>query len=239
LKSKSHHYLAPSDQTPEELRAASGFLTPDLPVALCVASPRIWLASASPRRAELLEKLSVPLDFLPNFAEEAAPTEEDNAHPARYVQTLARHKSQNAILDSPTGFDIILTADTIVWHEGAILNKPVDEAEARLMLQRLRASMHWVYTGVCLRVERNGASRYFEAQEKTAVHFRDVDDEWIARYIQSGEPMDKAGAYAAQGRGAMLVERIEGDYMNVVGLPLSRLSKLLEEVGAPVENWWL
>ena len=235
MKSKPHHHLAPSDQTPEELRAASGFLTPDLPVA----PPRIWLASASPRRAELLQRLGVPFDFLPNLADEAAPTEEDNAHPEHYVQTLARHKSQNAILDSPSGFDIILTADTIVWHEGAILNKPVDEAEARLMLQRLRASMHHVYTGVCLRVERNGASKYFEAQEKTAVHFRDVDDEWIARYIESGEPMDKAGAYAAQGRGAMLVERIEGDYMNVVGLPLARLSKLLEEIGAPVENWWL
>lgn len=129
---------------------------------------------------------------------------------------------------------IVLAADTTVWHDGRILNKPVDAADARRMLTTLRGREHQVFTGLCLRL----GDEYLVEHEVTTVKFGHMSDEWITRYVESGEPLDKAGAYGAQERGALMIERIEGDYFNVVGLPLACLGRMLETIGAPVEAWW-
>ena len=121
----------------------------------------------------------------------------------------------------------MVAADTVVFLDGDILEKPADEGEARAMLRRLSGDWHTVYTGVA--VLHNG--RETSAFEESRVHFRPLDEEEIARYIRSGEPMDKAGAYGAQGLGALFVSRIEGDFFNVMGLPLCRLGQMLKEQG--------
>lgn len=132
---------------------------------------------------------------------------------------------------------IVIAADTIVWHEGRILNKPRDVAEAKAMLRRLRGQTHQVFTGVCVRCDGHDPACQVE-HEVTNVTFREVEDAWIDCYVATGEPMDKAGAYAAQGLGALIIERIEGDFFNVVGLPLGRLGRMLWQIGAPLEMWW-
>lgn len=163
----------------------------------------------------------------------------DQNNPQQFVEQLARHKATHCPLpDLPKPF-IILAADTVVWHNGIILNKPRDENEAVQMLQSLRGQWHQVFTGVCLKVLlENGSATELVEHESTKVQFADVSDQWIHQYVATGEPLDKAGAYAAQGKGAALVQRIEGDFWNVVGLPVARLSRMLSDVGAPLESWW-
>jgi len=168
--------------------------------------------------------------------------------PQAFVERLARLKAQGcdlararALHDLPnTGKILVLAADTIVWHENEILTKPRDAAEAVRMLRRLRGQTHTVFTGVCLRAETeySVATEYSVEHEATRVTFGCASDEWIESYVATGEPLDKAGAYAAQGRGALLVERIEGDFWNVVGLPVARVARMLARAGAPVEMWW-
>ena len=182
--------------------------------------------------------------MVPPCVDEPAPTPEDEANPAHYVERLAAAKAaacglsqlQNLPSVAPTGI-IVIAADTIVWHEGRILNKPRDVAEAKDMLRRLRGQTHQVFTGVCVRCD--GHDHVYRVEhEVTNVTFREVSDAWIDCYVATGEPMDKAGAYAAQGLGALIIERIDGDFFNVVGLPLGRLGRLLSAVGAPLEMWW-
>jgi septum formation protein len=127
----------------------------------------------------------------------------------------------------------------VVWLHGAILNKPRDVADAQRMLGALRGQTHTVFTGICLRERfKDKADEYFTSHEATRVTFGDVSDSWIEAYVATGEPMDKAGAYAAQGRGAILVQSIEGDFWNVVGLPIYKTARLLEAAGMPVEKFW-
>ena len=149
---------------------------------------------------------------------------------------LAREKAAHALFDAAEygAHPLILAADTIVWHDGEILGKPRDEDDARAMLKRLRGQSHTVFTGVCLRQ----GDEFHVAHETTSVHFGLVSGEWIEAYVRSGEPMDKAGSYAAQGKGAALVQGINGDFWNVVGLPVAALGRLLETVAAPIEVWW-
>lgn len=194
----------------------------------------LLLASASPRRAQLLETLGIPFKRIASPFEEPQAAAEDHAHPAHFVEHLAREKAAAVKLDADNAHSLVLSADTIVWHDGQILGKPTDEADARDMLLRLRGQLHQVFTGICLRHK----NEYSVNHEVTTVHFNNVSDDWIARYVATGEPMDKAGAYAAQGRGALLVSRIEGDFWNVVGLPLATLGRMLEAADAPVESWW-
>lgn len=211
--------------------------------------PRLFLASASPRRAHILQTLGIPFTQAASSFDEPPPTLEDEAAPALYVETLARLKAEHCVFPNgvmPEAGDLVLAADTIVWHKGKILGKPRDEAHARAMLHNLSGQEHQVFTGVCLRriVQSEAASlapvhEYSCRHAATTVRFIAVSDEWIARYVATGEPMDKAGAYAAQGRGACLVERIEGDFWNVVGLPLAPLRLLLQTVKAPIEQWWI
>lgn len=189
---------------------------------------RLVLASTSPRRRELLAQLGLHFDVLPSmFDEESVGTRD----PGLLVRKLALGKAR-AVLPDLAGQTLVIGADTIVLLEGEVLGKPGDEAEAREMLSRLSGKTHRVLTGVALirlpeRVE-------LVDHVETAVTIRRLSPQQIAAYVASGEPMDKAGAYAVQGLGSVLVERLEGDYFNVVGLPLPRLARLLEEFGLDV-----
>ena len=165
------------------------------------------LASGSPRRRELLEMLGVPnLTIRPAKGPERATP---GAGPEQTVRELALHKAQE-VAQTCAPEDIIIAADTIVYLDGAILGKPKDHDDAVRMLAALSGREHTVYTGVA--VLRGGETR--QAAEHTA-----------------GEPMDKAGAYGIQGRGALFVAHLDGDYFNVMGLPLCRLGQLLNELG--------
>jgi septum formation protein len=179
--------------------------------------------------------LGVPFERVASTYDEPDPTPEDHAAPENYVRTLAQGKSDCAQLRDADGRQFVLGCDTTVWHQGTILNKPRDKAEACAMLKTLCGSSHRVLSGVHLR-EVGGDS--CTAHEETHVHFAPRSDEWIARYVETGEPMDKAGAYAAQGMGALLIEKIEGDFFNVVGLPLFRLSEMLRAQGVEIEGFW-
>ena len=202
-------------------------------------NPILVLASASPRRSELLRALGVSFVLAPVDVEEPRPEPDDEAHPALWVEKLARFKAERCEWkqDESTGA-VILAADTIVWHNGRILNKPRDAEEAVSMLSTLRGQTHTVFTGVCLRLQNGEGQEYSVLHEATQVTFGDVSDEWIKKYVATGESSDKAGSYAAQGKGALLIARIEGDFWNVVGLPLFKVSKMLETVGVPVEKFW-
>jgi septum formation protein len=206
-------------------------------------NPVLVLASASPRRSELLRALGVSFVLAPVDVEEPRPEADDESTPALWVEKLARFKAELCEWNPDAPHDkstpaVVLAADTIVWHHGRILNKPRDAQEAVRMLSTLRGQTHTVFTGVCLRLQNGGQSEYSALHESTNVTFGDVSDEWIEKYVATGEPMDKAGSYAAQGKGALLISRIEGDFWNVVGLPLFRVSKMLQSVGVPVEKFW-
>ena len=184
----------------------------------------IILASASPRRKELLEMLGVrDLKIIPAVGEERA---DRSLPPDRLVEALAAHKAREVAETCAPG-DIVIGADTIVWHDGRVYGKPHSEAEAADMLRALSGDTHEVYTGVC--VLKDG--RELRAAERSLVHFRTLSDGEIAAYIATGEPMDKAGAYGIQGRASLFVEGIEGDFFNVMGLPLCRLGQMLKELG--------
>lgn len=178
------------------------------------------LASGSPRRRELLEMLGVPdLTIRPAAGPERATP---GAGPEQTVRELSLHKAQE-VAQTCAPEDIIIAADTIVYLDGAILGKPRDHDDAVRMLTALSGREHIVYTGVA--VLRGGELR--QAAERTAVRFRTLTPEEIERYIATGEPMDKAGAYGVQSLGALLVERIDGDFYNVMGLPVEKLGQCL------------
>ena len=193
------------------------------------------MASASPRRAQLLHSAGIPFTLAASPVEEPLPPTAEHHEPGRYVERLALLKAQACPWETSDGSrTLILAADTIVWHEGKILGKPRDAADATAMLATLCGRAHQVFTGVCLR--EGDDCRV--AHDTTRVSFHERDDDWIARYVTSGEPMDKAGSYAAQGRGAFLVRRIEGDFSNVVGLPMGLLGRMLNDFGVDYQLWW-
>ncbi len=182
---------------------------------------KLILASQSPRRRELLARLGL------QFTVEAPDIDEtmDPARPAGdEVARLSRRKA-GAVDAGPD--DVVIAADTVVVLDGQVLGKPGDEAEAARMLRALSGRAHQVLTG--LTVRRAAAVR--TRTVATDVHFRALTEREIAAYVASGEPMDKAGAYGAQGLGAIFIERLEGDYFNVVGLPLGPLAGMLREAG--------
>lgn len=184
--------------------------------------PRLILASQSPRRRALLEQIGVPqFDILvPDADESYDPT----LTPQEIVCSICRKKAEAALVLANDPEAIIITADTMVFLDGMRLGKPKDEADATQMLRSLSGRTHTVCTGVSVaRGER------IETQaETTAVTFRTLTDAEIAAYIASGDPMDKAGSYGIQGKPALFVSGIEGDYFNVMGLPLHRLGQMLK-----------
>jgi len=180
--------------------------------------PTIVLASASPRRRQLLEMLRLPVLVVPaNIPEQPLPREA----PLAYARRLAREKARTV------PGRIVLAADTIVVLDGMILEKPADDADAVRMLSALQGRTHTVITAICLIAD----GREYQAHDQTAVTFRPCDAALLRDYAATGEPRDKAGAYGIQGWGAALIERIDGDFFGVMGLPVRLVLQLLEEAG--------
>lgn len=189
---------------------------------------KVVLASASPRRAGLLCNIGL------NFVQRAGDVEENvktHETPGRTVIRLATAKAEKAAGEELESA-LVIGADTIVVLDNDIIGKPADPQEARRILQALSGREHLVITGLCIIDTANG--QHFCSLEQTRVTFRDLQDYEIEAYIKSGECWDKAGAYGIQGKGAMLVERIDGCYFNVVGLPLNLLRMLLLEAGQDI-----
>lgn len=185
---------------------------------------RIVLASASPRRQELLTRIGITeFDVRIPKVEEYYPA---GLSPRETVEYIAREKADAAAaLCTPD--EIIITADTMVFLDDQRLGKPLDEADALRMLTALQGRRHLVCTGVTVRQ----GERFLTESEATEVFFRPASREELLGYIRTGEPMDKAGAYGVQGKGALLVERLNGDFFNVMGLPVLRLSRMLGRFG--------
>ncbi len=209
---------------------------------------RIILGSASPRRRELLEQIGLEFEIVVSDAREhyKSTRPEDIVrelalmkaeHVAKEVERREKERAEQA---SIPGLDtgeahlrnvVILGADTIVVRDGQILGKPSDEEAAFSMLKSLQGRMHQVYTGVAvLDFDGSGSLRTISHAEETKVYVHEMTDEEIRRYIAAGESMDKAGAYGVQGRFAAYIDRIEGDYYNVVGLPVAYLYHTVKEL---------
>lgn len=186
----------------------------------------IILASGSPRRREILENVGLEFDILISDADESSVSAE-NIPVSMYVQELSLLKATAAAKAARVKDSLIISADTVVALEGKILGKPKDREDAFLMLKSLSGKCHSVFTGIC--VMRTDNAYAVCAAEETKVYFKELSDGEITRYVNSNEPMDKAGAYGIQGLGSLLVEKIEGDYFNVVGLPVSRLAEILKK----------
>ena len=187
-------------------------------------TPPLILASASPRRRELLSLLGVPFTVEVSRADEAA---EGNG--AQRVLAIAEQKGREVFARFPAS--AVLAADTLVCLHGRCLGKPRDEADAARMLRSLSGEWHDVYTGVCLLLPDG---RHWTQYDGTRVHFLPLSEKEIAAYIATGEPMDKAGAYAVQGIAGAFIDRVEGSVSNVIGLPLTLTRQLLYEASLPV-----
>lgn len=183
-------------------------------------SPRFYLASASPRRRELLTQIGVPFELAPVDIDET-PLANEGAR--AYVERLAQAKAAAALARINHPDAVVLGSDTSVIIDDEILTKPADAADAKRMLQRLSGNRHQVFTAVAVLSQ----NRQQQVCVATDVDFRALSDAEIERYIATGEPMDKAGSYGIQGKGAILVEKISGSYSNVVGLPLTETAALL------------
>jgi septum formation protein len=183
---------------------------------------RVILASASPRRADLLRAAGIAFEIVPAEIDERP---RDGEAPAAYVERLARDKAAAVSAQHPRA--AVLAADTTVVVDDLILGKPNDEDDARSMLTRLSGRTHDVLTGVAL----TGAGRVLSAVETTRVSFVTMTDAEVEWYVKSGEPRGKAGAYGIQGLASRFVDRIDGSYSNVVGLPVALVWRLLKSLG--------
>ncbi len=183
---------------------------------------RVILASMSPRRTELLTQAGITHEVIPSNVIEGTNGRE---HPDEYVGRLAREKAMDVARDNRDA--IVIGSDTVVVLDGTILEKPKDRDDARDMLQRLSGATHEVLTGVSI----IGPERQDLFVTTTHVTFIDIPDAWLDGYLDSTEPYDKAGAYGIQGSGGLFVERLEGDFYNVVGLPIRPLVETLERHG--------
>ncbi len=180
------------------------------------------LASQSPRRRELLSLITEDFRIIPAKGEEVLP---EGISPEQAVILLSRQKAEEIYKEYKN--ETIIASDTVVAIDGKILGKPVSEENAAEMLRMLSGRTHSVYTGVCV-IDEIGGQHCFA--EETTVEFWELSEQLITDYVASGEPMDKAGAYGIQGRGALLVKRISGCYYNVMGLPVGRLMRVLDNI---------
>lgn len=181
------------------------------------------LASGSPRRKELLSFITPDFEVRVSDAEEIV---DPALTPEETVRSLARQKAA-AVEPSLCDGDILISADTVVFIDGSILGKPHSREEAFSMLSTLSGRRHTVYTGVCI----SDGKKRVDFAERTEVEFLSLSEKEINAYIDSGEPFDKAGAYGIQGRGALLVKGIEGDFYNVMGFPVARVNRELAAFG--------
>lgn len=184
----------------------------------------VILASASPRRRQLLQQIGIDFIIDPSSIKETVPK---GMLPQQIIQYLALQKARDIAAKYREG--LIIGADTIVTIDNDIMGKPRDDSEAFSMLTRLQGRVHQVYTGLVMLNAENKS--YMSDYECTRVFFHSLTEEEILRYIKSGEPRGKAGAYAIQGKGALFIEKIEGCYSNVVGLPLHILYIMLKKAG--------
>ena len=196
---------------------------------------KIILGSASPRRRELLAQIGADFEVRVSNKEEIY----HSTVPEEIVKELALMKAENVASElaeenasGAVNSTVVIGADTIVVLDGKILGKPADEADAVRMLSSLQGRRHDVYTGVAvLDYDENGEKRIFNYSVGTAVYVNEMTEEEILAYAETKDPLDKAGAYGIQGRFAAHIDRIEGDYYNVVGLPVSRVYRTLRELG--------
>ncbi len=191
-------------------------------------TPLLLLASGSPRRRDLLASVGIPLRVqVPRVDESPRPGES----PGETVRRLAEAKARAVHERHPRPRGLVLAADTDVVLDGRTLGKPADAADARRMLRALSGREHRVLTGTCLLDQASGDAESFLAE--TRVWFRELSTGEVDGYVATGEPLDKAGAYACQGVGAFCIARIEGSYTNVVGLPLGQVLDALARLGGP------
>ena len=208
---------------------------------------QIILASGSPRRKELLEQMGLTFEVCPAKGEEVITT----TIPSDVVAELSRQKAEEIAggilswiengckkeLSCPQDV-LVIGADTVVAFEGRILGKPKDEADAKRMLSMLSGNTHSVFTGVTfVFIDQSGKTGEYTFYEKTDVTMYDMSEEEIERYIATGEPMDKAGAYGIQGKGAIYIQEIRGDFYNVMGLPIGKLYQELRKLGIDIYLW--
>ena len=192
---------------------------------MTIQLPKLILASGSPRRVEILNSVGW------EFEKHAADIDEsfrDGESPESYVVRLAREKAEAVAAQFPDS--IVLGADTTVVIDGEILGKPIDMDDARRMLRLLSGNWHEVLTGVA--VVENGSTRF--ALQRTRVKFIEMSDDEIEFLAAKGDPLDKAGAYAVQAQAALFIEKVEGEYWNVVGLPINLVYKLIMQKGETI-----
>lgn len=206
---------------------------------------QIILASQSPRRKELLEQIGLEFEICPAKGEEII----TKTIPEEVVMELSKQKAEEVAAmvssyseqhkDITTPSDIlVIGADTVVAYDGKILGKPKDEADAKATLTMLSGNTHSVFTGVTLvLIDKSGRAGEIVFYEKTDVKMHKMSEAEIDRYIETGEPMDKAGSYAIQGKCAIYIEKIDGDYNNVVGLPITRIYQELKKIGIDIYLW--
>ncbi len=194
---------------------------------------QILLASTSPRRRELLELLGLQFQIVPPTCEE---TLSSHLSPSEQTRHLARDKAQSVASQNVENF--VIGSDTVIEIEGKLLGKPEDMEEAKTMLRKLRGRVHQVHTGVAL--IRQASNIFIDFVETARVWIKPFEEGALKDYLMTEESLGKAGAYSIQGKGAQLIEKIEGDYPTIVGLPLWRTSKVLEEQGVvlptPIEE---
>lgn len=192
----------------------------------------LYLASSSPRRQELIKTLGLPVEIRVSEVDESVPPD---WAPPRIVEELALRKASavyDKLLHTEEREGIVVGSDTIVVLDGQVLGKPTDTADAVRMLSLLQGRDHQVFSGVAC-MELSGGEKVVR-HRMTRVFMRPLKPEQISRYVATGEPMDKAGSYAIQGLGSKFIDSIEGDYFNVVGLPVSLLGAMLEQLGLEI-----
>ena len=185
----------------------------------------IILASKSPRRRELLQLVGLDFSVVPSNADESAILEDD---PAMLVRRLASVKCE--AVKSARSDCLVIGADTIVVYDGQVIGKPTDAHDAKRILRLLSGKTHTVYSGLCVMTDE----KKLVCHDTTYVTFADLSDEVIDAYVATGDPLDKAGAYGIQGMFGMFVERIDGNYFNVIGMPLPRLYELMLSAGVDI-----
>ncbi len=191
---------------------------------------RLILASASPRRSQLMRQIGLKPEIMPSMAEEVI----EGQDPKSIVMALSKQKAEDIAGKYKEGA-VVIGADTVVSIDGMILGKPGNHWEAAEMIERLQGKVHQVYTGVTI-VLNGGANKQVTFAEQTDVSVYPMSEQEIYRYVESGEPMDKAGAYGIQGKFAAYIREIHGDYNNVVGLPTGRLYQELKALGVVEEE---
>lgn len=193
---------------------------------------KIILASASPRRKELLEKAGISFEIITGTGEEKT----NSSDPEEMVKELSYGKAES-VAENVVEDAVIIGADTIVFYDGCILGKPKDAEDAVETLLKLQGNTHQVYTGVTVLIKEGGNIRSLIFAECTDVTFYPASENEIRAYVNSGEPMDKAGSYGIQGAFGVYVKGICGDYSNVVGLPVARLLYETKKQGIDLRGW--